>query len=138
MSAEDFIDTNVLIYIFDETDAAKRQRAESLVRQSIENRSGCISFQVVQETINVVTRKLGATPDNARLLLDEVLTPLWHVYPTPSLYRRALLIQSRYRFSFYDSLIIASSLQAGCTRLYTEDLHPNQQIETLTIQNPFT
>ena len=65
MSADDFIDTNVFVYPFDETAPDKRQRAERLVRRSLEHGTGCISYQVVQETLHVVTRKLGA-----RLLLD--------------------------------------------------------------------
>lgn len=137
MSAEVFIDTNILIYLFDETAAAKRQRAESLVRQSLERGTGCISYQVVQETMNVVVRKLGATPEDARQLLDDVLIPLWQINPTPSLYRRGLLIQTRYGLSFYDALIVAAALEADCNRLYSEDMQHGQQIQQLTIQNPF-
>ena len=115
MSAEDFIDTNIFIYLFDETDPSKRQRAENLVRRSLENGTGCISYQVVQETMNVVTRKLGATPEFARRLLDDILVPLWQVNPTPSLYRRGIRVRNAYGFSFYDSLIVAAALEAGCT-----------------------
>ena len=137
MSAEDFIDTNVFVYLFDDTDAGKRQSAERLVSHSLANGTGCISYQVIQETLNTVIRKLGAAPENARRLLDDVLIPLWQVYPTPALYRVGLGLQSRYGFSFYDSLIVAASLEAGCTRLYTEDLQHGQQIERVTIVNPF-
>ena len=137
MSVEDFIDTNIFIYLFDETDPFKRQRAENIVRRSLQDGTGCISYQVVQETMNVVTRKLGATPENARRLLDEVLIPLWQVNPTPALYRRGLEVRSAYGFSFYDSLIVAAALEAGCERLYTEDLRHGQEIQQLTIQNPF-
>ena len=138
MSAEDFIDTNVFIYLFDETDPDKRRCAESLVYRSLQNGSGCISYQVVQETLNVVTRKLGARPDSARLLLDDVLKPLWRVNPTRSMYARGLGVHAQYGFSFYDSLIVAAALEAGCTRLYSEDLHHGQRVDHLTIQNPFT
>ena len=137
MSAENFIDTNVFIYLFDETDAAKRQCAERLVHRNLEYGSGCISYQVVQETMNVVTRKLGATAESAQRLLDEILIPLWQVNPTPALYRRGLRLHDRYAFSFYDSLIVAAALEAGCIRLYSEDLQHGQQIQRLTIQNPF-
>ena len=137
MSGEDFIDSNVFIYMFGETDIRKRQQAESLVRRSLENDTGCISFQVVQETLNILTRKLGATPARARLLLEDVLVPLWRINPTLSLYQSGLSVQARYGFSFYDSLIVASALEAGCIRLYTEDLRHGQQIERLTILNPF-
>lgn len=46
-------------------------------------------------------------------------------------------IQSRYLYSFYDSLIIAAALEAGCGNLYSEDLQDRQRIEQLTIVNPF-
>ena len=137
MSVEDFIDSNVFIYMFDETDAHKRQLASNLVRRSLEDASACISYQVVQETMNIVIGKLGATPESARLFLEDVLTPLWGINPTLSLYQSGLGIQARYGFSFYDSLIVAAALEAGCVRLYTEDLRHGQQIERLTIQNPF-
>ncbi|MCB0613137.1 MAG: PIN domain-containing protein [Lewinellaceae bacterium] len=52
--------------------------------------------------------------------------------------KHACFIADRYGFSFYDSLIIAASLESGCTVLYSEDLHDGQAIEnTLTIKNPF-
>ena len=137
MSAEGFIDSNVLVYLFDETDAAKRQRAERLVYGSLEYGTGCISYQVVQETMNVVTRKLGATSESAQRFLDDILIPLWQVNPTPTLYRRGLRLHDRYAFSFYDALIVAAALEAGCKRLYTEDMQHGQQIQNLTIQNPF-
>jgi len=139
MSA-DFIDSNVFVYLFDETDPAKRQTAEELIRVGLETGAAAISFQVIQETLNVITRKFEtpANLDEARRLMDEVLVPLWSVMPSQGLYHRALDIHVRYRFSFYDALIIASALAAGCTRLYSEDLQHGQQIEGLTIANPFT
>ena len=50
----------------------------------------------------------------------------------------SMKICSKYFYSYYDSLIIASALENGCSILYSEDLHRNQKIEnTLTIINPF-
>ena len=46
-------------------------------------------------------------------------------------------LQTRYRLSFYDSLIVAAALDAGCKILYSEDLQHGQQIEGVTITNPF-
>ncbi|MBI1389164.1 MAG: PIN domain-containing protein [bacterium] len=139
MSA-DFIDSNVFIYLFDETDARKRLSADQLLIDALNTQQGCISFQVVQETLHVITQKLPSPVklEDAQQFLKTVLTPLWKVHPSPSLYRRALEIQARYRYAFYDSLIVAAALEAGCTRLYSEDMQPNQRIETLTIINPFS
>ena len=127
----------IFVYLFDETDDDKRERAERLVQQALENETGCISYQVVQETINVITRKLNATPEKARQILERVLIPLWRVNPTRTLYQRGLDLQTRYRLSFYDSLIVASALAAGCKTLYSEDMQHGQHIEGITITNPF-
>ena len=137
MSAEEFIDSNVFVYLFDETNPEKYQRARELVRQSIERQTGCISFQVVQETLNVLTGRYRISPEQVRTYLEQVLVPLWQVYPSASLYQDAISIQGRYGFSFYDSLIVAAALEAGCTRLYSEDLQDGQQVQRLTIVNPF-
>ena len=137
MSADAFIDTNVFVYLFDDTDEDKRRRAEAIVYGALAEGTGCISFQVVQETLNVVVRKLGATPENAGRLLDDVLIPLWRVDPTVSLYRRGLQVQSRYKLGFYDALIVAGALEAGCKTLYSEDLQHGQRIAELSIVNPF-
>jgi predicted nucleic acid-binding protein len=135
----DFIDSNVFIYMFDGVDHRKRGIAVGLINNAQENRSGRISFQVVQETLNVITRRIDnpATISDARRFLDFVLAPLWVVMPSASIYGGALDIQARYRYSFYDSLIIASALDSGSSRLITEDLQDGQRIEGLTITNPF-
>ena len=76
--------------------------------------------------------------DGIRRLLNEILMPLWQVNPSAALYQDAVSILGRYGFSFYDSLIVAAALEAGCTRLYSEDLQHGQRIQRLTILNPFT
>ena len=51
---------------------------------------------------------------------------------------KACDVAKRYKFSFYDSLIIAAALGSNCDVLYSEDLHHNQKIDgVLTIINPF-
>lgn len=135
----EFIDTNVFIYLFDETNDRKRNIADRIVKTALETRTARISHQVVQETLNVVTRKLPSpmTAENAQRFLVQVLAPLWQIMPNIALYRRGLDVQARYGFSFYDSLIIAAALESGCPRLYSEDLQHGQQIEGMIIENPF-
>jgi len=137
MSADGFIDSNVFIYLWDKTDPAKRQQAERLIENAIELGNACISHQVVQETLNVVTRKLEFNSEDTNRLLNRVLMPLWKVMPTHSLYQRGIEIQFRYQYSFYDSLIIAAALKSGCKTLFSEDLQHDQIIDRLIIKNPF-
>lgn len=140
MPAENFFDSNVFVYLFERTDLPKYSRAEVLVRENLDNRTGCISYQVVQETLNVVGRTVGAGSERLAQFLEQILIPLWQINPinpTPALYRRGLRVQARYGFSFYDSLIVAAALEAGCTTLYSEDMQHGQRIQGLTIRNPF-
>ena len=94
---------------------------------------------MVQECLNTGLRKaeVALNAQGARAHLDAVLLPLMKVSAIAVLYQRALDIQARWRFGFYDSLIVASALSAGCARLLTEDLQHGQRIETLTVENPF-
>ncbi len=137
--SDNFIDSNIFIYLFDETDDRKRQIAQSLLHTALAEGSAQISFQVVQETLNIITQKLSVPVklEDAHLFLDQVLLPLWKINPNLTLYQRGLAIQNRYQLSFCDSLIVSASLQAGCRTLFSEDLQHGQQIESLTIQNPF-
>jgi predicted nucleic acid-binding protein len=135
----DFLDSNIFIYMYDDIDARKRTVARELVAAALSRLDTSISFQVVQETLRALTTKLmpPLTHPDATRFLDEVLAPLWRVMPTPALYQRCLDLQARYNYTFYDSLILAAALQAGCTRLLSEDFHHGQRIEGLTLENPF-
>lgn len=87
----------------------------------------------------MVTRELPApmTVEGAKRFMERVLAPLWRISPSSALYHHALDVQARYQYGFYDSLIVAAALDAGCTRPYSEDLQDGQRIEGLTIENPF-
>ena len=139
MSVDAFIDTNVFIYQLDTRDARKHAIADRIVGEALANETGCISFQVVQECLNTLLRKAEIALDeaSARAYLDTVLAPLDRVPSSVDLYRQALALQTRWKFSFHDSLIVAAALEAGCKRLLTEDLQHGQRIGSLRIENPF-
>src|SRR5581483_10225188 len=134
-----FIDSSVFVYSLDPSNREKREIARRLIGDVLHNGEGSISFQVIQETLNVITRKFQQPVVRVDLeeFLDEVLVPMWRVMPSRRLYERALDLQSRYGKSFYDSLIVSAALEAGCTRLYSDDLRHGQRIEGLVIENPF-
>jgi len=133
-----FLDTNVLVYTFDPRQPLKQQRALELVTEALQGR-GIISFQVVQEFLNVASRRFVQpfSAADCRDYLDTVLEPLCEIFPTMDLYRRAVELMERRKYGLFDSLVIASALDGGCRTLYSEDLHDGQVIEGLTISNPF-
>jgi predicted nucleic acid-binding protein len=139
MRVEAFLDTNILVNHLDNSDPAKHRVAERLVGSALETGNACISFQVVQECLNVGLRKaqIRLDAETARRYLETVLVPLWRVMPSGRLCRRGIELQARYGLVFYDSLVIAAAQEMGCSRLYSEDLQHGQVNEGLTIANPF-
>ena len=133
-----FLDTNILIYTFGHTAIRKQEIATELLEDAIRGK-GCISYQVIQEFLNVASRRLSPplTETQSQQYLKTVLAPLCEFYPDSDFFRRGLDIKERWRFSWYDSLIITAALECGCETLYSEDLQHKQKIESLTVINPF-
>ncbi len=139
MSGKYFLDSNVLIYSFDDKDPAKAQRASELIRQAVATNEGVISYQVVQEFFNFALRRAAypMTTREAEEYLDRVLRRLLSIYSSPALYVEALHLHGRYRLSWYDSLIVAAAMQANCDVLYSEDLQDGQRFGKMLVKNPF-
>jgi predicted nucleic acid-binding protein len=135
-----FLDTNILVYSFMPDNRAKRDKARGLVAQALERHDGVISFQVVQEFLNVATRRpqRRMSQAEAQQYLAQVLMPLCEVWPTASLYSEALSIADETGWSFYDSVIVSSASAAGCGVVLTEDLQTGRTIRGLEIRNPFS
>lgn len=130
--AEPFFDTSVLLCLLS-AEAEKADRVEELLAQR-----GVISVQVLNEFTTVATRKLRLSFTETR----EVLGTIRAISRTHPLevehHDRGVEIAERHRFSFCDSIIIASALIAGCKTLYSEDLRHKQVIDKqLTVINPF-
>jgi predicted nucleic acid-binding protein len=132
MSERPFIDTNVLLYLLS-ADDDRAGRAEALLGER-----GVVSVQVLNELVNVATRKLRLTWNEVEQVLAAVRSACRVEALTTEVHDRARELAERYRLSFYDGVIVASALLAGCRVLYSEDMHHGLKIDrTLTIRNPF-
>jgi len=130
-----FIDTNVLIYGYSEDEPDKRQQAIDCVRSG----EAWISTQVLNETINVLKRKFSLSYSQIRDAVQELSEGFPIVLVSVNTIEMALNLAERYQYSYFDSLILASALEARCQILYSEDLHDGQRIENqLMIINPFS
>ena len=126
-----FIDTNVLIY------AQGADTKSELARQVILE-GGVISVQVLNEFAAVLRRKFGFEWEAIAEAIVDVRTALDPVRPIDvATHTEAVSLSRAHGFSFYDSLIVASALEAGCDVLLTEDLQAGRRIKGLTIVNPF-
>ena len=126
-----FLDTNLLIYA--QSDDPKGE----IARQAI-LAGGTISVQVINEFTAVLRRKFRLGWDEITDAAADVRAALDPVRPIGiDTWAAAVELARRHRFEFYDSLILASALEAGCDTLLTEDLQAGHRIENLTIVNPF-
>ena len=139
MNDKFFIDTNILIYSFDKYDLKKQIKAKEIISNALNYYNGCISYQVIQEFLNVATQKFETplTKNDCYKFMTDVLEPLCEIFSSIELYKDALEIKEGWQYSFYDSLIISAALRVNCNILYTEDLQHEQRIRDLIIINPF-
>ena len=130
MSA-DFLDSNVLLYL-----ASADERRAAIVKQLLKD-APTVSAQVLNEVTNVLRRKHDLAWPIVSNFVEDVISAVVVLPLRIDTNRSAHRLAERYGFEWYDALIVASALEAGCTRLITEDMHHGQRIGDLTITNPF-
>jgi len=137
MSDKCFVDTNILVYAHDSSTGVKHQRAQELLEQLWESGQGVLSTQVLQELCINLRRKAGnpLPLEEIRLLLRDYMT--WEVVTnTPESVLQALEIETRYKTSFWDALILQAAERAGAAILYSEDLAAGQRYGSIEVVNP--
>jgi len=139
MSGNVFVDTNILVYSRDMSEPEKQQRAMVWLSRLWQNRSGRLSYQVLQEYYVTVTQKLkpGLPIEKARTDVRSLLA--WNPLSIDApMLEGAWVIQDRYSISWWDALIVSAAQTADSEYLLTEDLQPEQTIGGVTVINPFT
>ena len=131
-----FIDTNVLIYADAGDEPLKQQRVLTLITEARLNGQAVLSTQVLQEFANVALRKLHLPLSLVRERLR--FYAAFEVVPvTADLIAAAVDLHISHQLAFYDALILRAALAAGCTRLWSEDMHGGLRLGGLQIVNPF-
>ncbi len=132
MSANSFLDTNVLIYAFSD-DPAKAERAAEVLAAG-----GSISVQVLNEFVNVCRKKLKLDWKEIEERLTVVRALVSEVVPVGvDMHEKAVELARDNGFSFYDALIVAAAMALNCPDLLTEDMQDGCVVMNLTIRNPF-
>jgi predicted nucleic acid-binding protein len=125
-----FFDTNVLLYILD-------KGPKAFVAQSLIDRGGTISVQVLNEFVRVCRRKRNLAFHEIAELLVPLKDSLTVVGLTLECHERAFEIARDQKIGIYDANIVAAAELAGCDVLYTEDLNDGQKIGRVSTVNPF-
>lgn len=133
-----FVDSNVLVYAHDLSEARRRPIAQALLDDLWRTRRGVVSTQVLSEFYVVATRKFD--PPMSRRAARQVVAvygawPVVHV--DVALILAASTLEERHTLSFWDALIIEAAQRGGVQRVVSEDLQGGRRIRGLLIENPF-
>lgn len=133
-----FVDTNVLLYARDASEPDKQPLAQRWLDTLWEQRTGRLSVQVLNEYYVAATRKLrpGLERGVARADVQDLMA--WRpVRLGPSIIEDAWWLEERFSLSYWDALIVAAAREAGCRHLLTEDLQHGQDLDGVTVIDPF-
>jgi predicted nucleic acid-binding protein len=127
-----FLDTNILVYAVLSNDP-RCQAAERLLAAG-----GTISVQVLNEFANVARTKLKWPWPHVEATLSLVRSRSGRVRGiSVATHEAALALARDHGLSFYDALIVAAAIEAGCDTLFTEDMQNGRTFGDLAIVNPF-
>ena len=131
-----FLDSNIWLYAFISTQ--HREKSE-IAKAIIQNNEIITSTQVINEVSINLIKKAGFDESRTRSLIASFYKQQEVIEPGLEVLLEASTMRSRYQFSFWDSLIVASALTGGATILYSEDMHDGLAIETrMRIVDPFS
>ena len=133
-----FIDTNVLVYAFDISAGIKHKKAKEIVENCWRLENGIISSQVLEEFFVCLTKKIPFPIDS--IIVWQIIKDFlkWKTVAVDGdIILESINIHIKHKFSFWDSLIIASAVSGSANMIFSEDLSDNQTIEGVVIKNPF-
>ncbi len=131
-----FLDSNILVYSSLEDNENKPNKIISLL-ENIKGKEIFLSTQVINE-VYVTLLKNGLDDDAIQEVLREIIETYNISVITTEIIKKAWNLRKQYRYSYWDSLVLASALEINCSTLYTEDMQCGQVIEDkLRIANPF-
>jgi predicted nucleic acid-binding protein len=132
------VDTNILVYSVDAADAVRREKAARLLKD-LEAQPTVILWQVLVEVGAVLSRKKAKSELKVPIgsLISAWLDLFEVQVPSKKVALDVWRLMDAYQLSYFDALIIGACIDAGATRLYSEDIQSGPQIEGVEIVNPF-
>jgi len=135
MRDKSFLDSNIILYSYSKTELDKNRIANALIFSLDEI---LISTQVINEVTNILYKKFKLDAISIENVILEIDNNFKIVNFSLTTQIKAIKIKEKYKLQYYDSLILATALENGCTILYSEDMQHEQMIENqIKIINPF-
>ena len=137
MSGADFLDTNVVVYAYDENHLQKRHIARQIIEDGVGAKT-VVSTQVLAEFAATMLHKVSPAATEAAVMTAlDALSNLRLVTPDAELVRRAVEARRAYGIHLYDGMIIAAAERAGCARILSEDFNAGQEYFGVMVEDPF-
>lgn len=138
MTPRAFFDTNVLVYMFDESSPDKKHGAQELFRRHSAADALLLSTQVLQEFYVTVTRKLtDPLPPAEAIGIVRRLTAFSPVEIDAKMVVRAAERSEAEMLSLWDALIVEAALAASAERIFSEDMQDGRNHSGVVVHNPF-
>lgn len=136
------VDTNVLVYRFDDRFPEKRGAADALLRDGIAADGIRLAHQAVLEFVAATTRlqRDGTTildPAVARLEAEDLLRQFQVIYPDDRVVRTALQGMAAYGLSLWDAHMWAYAEVHELGILYSEDFQHERWYGGVLVLDPF-
>ena len=141
MAARELIDTNILVYRYDDRFPEKQRIADEVLREGISSGAARVAHQSIVEFVAATTRgkieeRLLDLPD-ARREAEELMSQFPIVYPDDGVLRTALRGSAAYGLSWFDAHLWACAEVNGIKELVSEDFQHGRMYGTVTVRNPF-
>ncbi len=128
----------IWLYAFIETSNKDENRKRQIAKKIVQVDNIFISTQVINEVCVNFLRKTSVTEEEIRALILSFYNKFTIIELDTSVLLTASRLRDKYSFSFWDSIIVSTALNADCEILYSEDMQDGLKVEEkLRIINPF-
>jgi predicted nucleic acid-binding protein len=129
-------DTNILAYV-EGVNGAKRKSIALDLLQRLPSGSALLPVQTLGELFQLLVRKANRTSVQARAAILGWRDAFPLIATSESVIVGAAELATSHRFSFWDGVVLASSAEAECRLLLSEDLQEGFTWNSVTVTNPF-
>ncbi len=138
MTAEALIDTNILVYAFDEAERAKQKKAKKFMEEKFSEKSAVLSAQNLAEFHSISTRKIERPirKELAQEIIREFSASYKIINYNEKTVQNAIQIEIAFRVHFWDALLAATMQENNLTTIYTENIADFGKISWIKAVNP--
>jgi len=134
MTEKCFVDSNIWIYSFADDDPVRKKKACELLDNT---HPKVVSWQVINEICTILLHKKGKDEIFIRFVIDHICESCEVVDFNVPLLEEASRLRARHSISFWDSLVVAAAIAAGCSTLFSEDMQHGKKYGRMAIRNIF-